>query len=79
MNKHRRHYTPEEKVAILRQHLLEKEPLSKLCDDLGLQLTVFYRRQKEFFENVAAGFEQKCFAKLLREDGTQVWSRAPTG
>src|SRR5262245_11100810 len=54
MKKQRKHYTPEEKVAILRRHLLEKEPISKLCDELGLQPTVFYRWQKEFFENGAA-------------------------
>src|SRR5258708_3873454 len=59
MKKPRKHYTPEEKVAILRRHLLEKEPISKLCDELGLQPTVFYRWQKEFFENGAAAFEQK--------------------
>jgi hypothetical protein len=38
----RKHYSPEEKVAILRRHLLEKEPISKLCDEQGLQRTVFY-------------------------------------
>src|ERR1051326_1740308 len=52
-------YTPEEKVAILRRHLLEKEPISNRCDELGLQPTVFYRWQKEFFENGAAAFEPK--------------------
>jgi hypothetical protein len=30
------------KVAILRRHLLESEPISKLCDEIGLQPTVFY-------------------------------------
>ena len=60
MKKQRKHYTPDEKVAILRQHLLEKEPISKLCDELGLQPTVFYRWQKEFFENGASAFEQKA-------------------
>jgi transposase len=59
MKKQRKHYSPEEKVAILRRHPLEKEPISELCDELGLQPTVFYRRQKEFFENGAAAFEQK--------------------
>src|SRR5215472_3289039 len=59
MKKQRKHYTPEEKVAILRRHLLENEPISKLCDELGLQPTVFYRWHKEFFENGAAAFEQK--------------------
>ena len=60
MKKQRKHYTPEEKVAVLRRHLLEHEPISKLCDELGLQPTVFYRWQKEFFENGAAAFEQKA-------------------
>jgi len=46
MKKQRKHYTPEEKVAILRRHLLENEPISKLCDELGLQPTVFYRWQR---------------------------------
>jgi transposase-like protein len=59
MTKQRKHYTPEEKVAVLRRHLLEKEAISKLCDELGLQPAVFYRWQKEFFENGAAAFEQK--------------------
>lgn len=40
MKKQRKHYSPEEKVAILRRHLLDKEPISKLCEELGLQPTV---------------------------------------
>ena len=59
MKKQRKQYAPEEKVAILRRHLLEKEPISKLCDELGLQPTVFYRWQKEFFENGAAAFQSQ--------------------
>jgi len=59
VKKPRKHYTGQEKVAILRRHLLEQEPVSKLCDELGLQPTVFYRWQKEFFENGAAAFEVK--------------------
>jgi len=53
MRKERKHYTAEEKVAILRRHLLDKVPVSDLCEELGLQPTVFYRWQKEFFENGA--------------------------
>lgn len=60
MKKSRKRCSPAEKVAVLRRHLLEKEPISKLCDELGLQSTVFDRWQKEFFENGAAAFEQKA-------------------
>jgi transposase-like protein len=59
MRKERKHYTGEEKVAILRRHLLDKVPVSDLCDEFGLQPTVFYRWQKEFFENGAAAFQGK--------------------
>lgn len=53
----RRRFTAQEKVAILRQHLVEKVPVSEVCDKHGLNPTVFYRWQKEFFENGAAAFE----------------------
>src|ERR1039458_922929 len=59
MGKQRKHYTGEEKVAIQRRHLLDKVPVSDLCEELGLQPTVFYRWQKEFFENGAAAFQGK--------------------
>jgi transposase len=59
MKKQRKHYTPEEKVAILRRHLVEGVPISDLCDEVGLQPTVFYRWQKEFFENGAAAFQER--------------------
>jgi transposase-like protein len=59
MKKNRKHYSPEEKVAILRRHLLDHKPVSDLCEELNLQPTVFYRWQKEFFENGAAAFEKK--------------------
>ena len=58
MKKPRKHYTAEEK-AIMRRHLLDKEPVSSLCDELGLQPTVLYRWQKEFFENGPAAFQPK--------------------
>jgi transposase len=58
MRKPRKHYAAEEKVAILRRHLLEHEPISKLCEEHGIQPTMFYRWQKDFFENGAAAFQR---------------------
>jgi transposase len=57
MSNERKHYTAQDKVAILRLHLLEKKPVSDLCDQYGIHPTLFYRWQKEFFENGAAAFE----------------------
>ena len=35
MRKERKHFTPEGKVAILRRHLVDKIPVSELCEELG--------------------------------------------
>jgi len=59
MKNRRKYYSAEEKVAILRRHLLDKIPLSKICEELKIQPTVFYRWQKMFFENGAAVFGQQ--------------------
>ena len=57
MRKQRKNYIPEEKVSILRKHLVEGTPVSELCDQYQLQPTVFYRWQKQFFEKGALVFE----------------------
>jgi transposase len=70
MTPSRRHFTAQEKVAILRRHLLEKTPISDLCDQLGLNPTLFYRWQKEFFENGTAAFEHTG-RRRKAEDGAK--------
>jgi transposase-like protein len=59
MKNDRKHYTASEKVAILKRHLVDKVPVSQLCEEKGLQPTIFYRWQKELFENGATAFESK--------------------
>ena len=59
MKQSRKHYSAEEKVALLRRHLEKGEPVSKLCDELALRPTVFYRWKKEFFEGGAVAFNRE--------------------
>lgn len=47
----RRTFSPQEKVAVLRRHLLEDVPISQLCDELQISPNLFYIWQREFFEN----------------------------
>ena len=56
--KTRRHHSSEDKVRILRLHLLEQKPVSALCDEEGIHPTLFYQWQKAFFENGAAAFQR---------------------
>ena len=57
MRKNRTSYTAQEKVVILRKHLLEKTPISDICEQYELRPTVFYHWQKQFFEQGARTFE----------------------
>ena len=59
MEKPRRHYSPEQKVAILREHLIEQVPVSELCEKHQIHPTLFYQWQKTFFENGVAAFERE--------------------
>jgi transposase len=67
MRKERKHYTPEEKVSILRRHLIDKVPVSTLCEESQLQPTVFYHWLKQFFENGAAAFQRSRDSSRQRE------------
>ena len=58
MTRKRKQYTGEEKLAILRKHLLEGVAVSDLCDEHDLQPTVFYRWQKQLFEQGAVVFRR---------------------
>jgi transposase-like protein len=53
----RRHFNAEQKVAILRRHLVDKVPVSNLCDEYQLQPSLFYQWQRQMFENMAGAFE----------------------
>lgn len=58
MKRKRKQYTAEEKVTILRKHLLDKVAVSDVCEAYGLRPAVFYRWQKAFFENGAQAFQK---------------------
>lgn len=64
MKRTRRNFTGQEKVAILRRHLVEKVAVSELCEEFGLHPTQLYQWQKQFFEQGAAAFERNGTPKV---------------
>src|SRR5476651_1526046 len=67
MNKQRRHFAGPEKVTILKRHLLDKVPISDLCDELGLYPNQVYGWLKEFFENGHAAFDNGRKSKAVED------------
>ena len=68
MRRPQKYFTPEQKVSIIRKHLLEKVQISAICEEYELQPTVFYRWMREFFENGAAAFLPKAGKKQQRHE-----------
>jgi transposase len=56
MTRQRRHFGPQQKVSLLREHLLDKVPVSDICEKNGIAVNLFYSWQKTFFENGEAAF-----------------------
>ena len=67
MAKQRRHFAGTEKVAILKRHLLDKVPVSDLCDEFAIYPNQFYGWLKEFFENGHAAFDNGRKSKSIED------------
>lgn len=70
MPRARRNFTGAQKLAILREHLIEQAPVSEVCEKHGIQPTVFYQWQKKLFEEGGAVFEQPR-AKSSRQQSAE--------
>jgi transposase len=57
--KKRRSFTAAQKARILRRHHVDKIPVSQVCEEEGLQPSVFYYWQKQAFENLEAVLQSR--------------------
>lgn len=55
--KTRRKFTADQKAAVVRRHLVDKVPVSNLCDEYGIQPSMFYNWQKVLVDNAARAFD----------------------
>ena len=74
MSKKHKNYSSEEKVSLLKKHLVNGTPVSDICEKNGLRLTVFCRRQRQFFEQGATAFKKTisngfCGRRLFQSAG----------
>jgi transposase len=53
----RRAHSSQDKVRLLRLHLVEGKPISEICDAEGIHPTLLYQWQRTFFEKGSAAFE----------------------
>lgn len=59
MDEKRRRFSPEKKLEILREHLKNRVPISELCKRYGIHPNMFYRWEKQFFEQGVRVFSER--------------------
>lgn len=67
MTKQRKRFTAEQKAAIVRRHLVDRQPIADVCEEHGIPPTVFYRWQKQVFDGLAGLFEQSRVGRPGRQ------------
>jgi transposase-like protein len=67
MHRRRRaNFSADQKVVILREHLLGGNPISEVCRRYEIQPSQFYTWQKQLFENGAAAFAKQREPEVSR-------------
>ncbi|MFM7074115.1 MAG: transposase [Planctomycetota bacterium] len=61
----RRHFSPHEKVAVVKRHLLERVPISAICEEQKISPNMFYRWPQERFETAYLSFETDRKSKAI--------------
>lgn len=59
MKKEYRHWSAEDKAKLLRRHLIERVPISRICEEANLAPSLFQRWQEQLFQNAVFSLETK--------------------
>jgi len=67
LTRERRHWSAQEKVKLLRRHLIEKVPVSKICEEARLSPSQYHRWQELLFANAALALGEKRVAERSQD------------
>lgn len=65
MTEHRKRYSPQDKIELLRLHLLEQLPVPEICARHKIHPTIFYRWQRQLFSRGHVVFLGRSPTRLL--------------
>ncbi len=58
MSTQRRRFGTDQKATILKRYLVDRVPISDLCDEYGLKPNQIYAWQKTLFDHAEAAFQE---------------------
>jgi transposase len=63
----RRHFSAQEKAAIVKRHLVEGIAISALCDEFHINPTQLYQWQRQLFEHAHLAFDNGRKSKAVED------------
>jgi transposase-like protein len=72
MPKNYKKTTPEKKLSILKSDLLDKKPVSELCEENEVSPSNYYQWQKQLFDHGLESFDIRRKRKGLTHDQQEV-------
>jgi len=72
VSKKRKNYTSEQKLTIVKSHLIGKEAVSEICHNHGISPSMFYNWQTTLFEHGARCFDTSKTGKQTTQSSRQV-------
>ena len=70
------HHSADIKVLAIKRHLVNKEKVSVISDELGIHPNLFYEWQKKFFENGNLAFTTNKEKKVLQKKLEKLTSKS---
>jgi transposase-like protein len=67
-----RRFDSASKIHALQLHMMKKKPVSEICQELGIQPSVFYSWQSELFSRGASVFEKKPGPRVVDRSAEQI-------
>jgi len=71
--KYRKH-SPELKVTAVRRHLLDQVAVSDLCEEYKIRPSLFYKWQKEVFDQALKAYQLSSAPLVLARDKAKIKS-----
>ena len=66
MSAQRRRFSTDQKATVLKRYLVDKAPISDLCDEYGIKPNQVYTWQKTLFEHAEAAFQEAACRKASK-------------
>ena len=57
--RNRRRHSPEQKAALLKRHLVDKKPVSEICNEAQIQPSIFYKWERDLLEAAPTLFSSR--------------------